>query len=133
MNFWPEYIKLKTAIGGGYDMVVANIVSDVIIGLAPHVRPYLKDGGKFLCSGIIDTRAEEVKGKDLSCLKGVFSGGIATIQCMYAPEFTAHSTAETVRVILDGGELEIDWTNRQQVRMTGPAQKVFEGEFTQVL
>jgi protocatechuate 3,4-dioxygenase beta subunit len=30
--------------------------------------------------------------------KGVFTGGIATIQCMYAPEFTAHSTAETVRV-----------------------------------
>ncbi len=53
--------KLKAAIGGGYDMVVANIVSDVIIGLAPHIRPYLKDGGKFLCSGIIDTRAEEVK------------------------------------------------------------------------
>lgn len=53
--------KLKAAIGSGYDMVVANIVSDVIIGLAPHVRPYLKEGGKFLCSGIIDTRAEEVK------------------------------------------------------------------------
>ncbi|MBQ2624260.1 MAG: alpha-2-macroglobulin family protein [Kiritimatiellae bacterium] len=30
--------------------------------------------------------------------RGVFTGGIATIQCMYAPEFTAHSTAETVRV-----------------------------------
>ena len=30
--------------------------------------------------------------------KGVFAGGIATIQCMYAPEFTAHSSAETVRV-----------------------------------
>ena len=30
--------------------------------------------------------------------KGVFSGGIATIQCMYAPEFTAHSSAETVSV-----------------------------------
>lgn len=30
--------------------------------------------------------------------KGVFTGGIATIQCMYAPEFTAHSSAETVRV-----------------------------------
>ena len=52
--------KLKAAIGGGYDMVVANIVSDVIVGLAPHVRPYLKEGGKFLCSGIIDTRADEV-------------------------------------------------------------------------
>ena len=30
--------------------------------------------------------------------RGVFTGGIATIQCMYAPEFTAHSTAETMRV-----------------------------------
>ena len=30
--------------------------------------------------------------------KGVFAGGVATIQCMYAPEFTAHSAAETVRV-----------------------------------
>ena len=30
--------------------------------------------------------------------KGVFTGGLATIQCMYAPEFTAHSTAERVEV-----------------------------------
>ena len=30
--------------------------------------------------------------------RGVFIGGLATIQCMYAPEFTAHSTAEIVRV-----------------------------------
>ena len=30
--------------------------------------------------------------------KGVFTGGIATIHCMYAPEFTAHSSAESVRV-----------------------------------
>ena len=30
--------------------------------------------------------------------RGTFVGGLATIQCMYAPEFTAHSTAETVRV-----------------------------------
>ena len=30
--------------------------------------------------------------------RGVFVGGLATIQCMYAPEFTAHSTAETLRV-----------------------------------
>ena len=42
-------------------------------------------------------------------------------------------TEETVRVILDGGELEIDWTGRAHVRMTGPAQKVFEGEFVQEL
>ena len=30
--------------------------------------------------------------------RGSFSSGIATIQCMYAPEFTAHSSAEPVRV-----------------------------------
>ena len=30
--------------------------------------------------------------------RGVFSGGLARIQCMYAPEFTAHSTSEKVEV-----------------------------------
>ena len=30
--------------------------------------------------------------------RGTFVGGLAAIQCMYAPEFTAHSTAETVKV-----------------------------------
>ena len=51
---------LREALGGGYDVVVANIVADVIIGLAPMVRQFLKPGGLFLCSGIIDTRAGEV-------------------------------------------------------------------------
>ena len=41
-------------------MVVANIVADVIIGLSGQVRPFLKEDGLFLCSGIIDDRAEEV-------------------------------------------------------------------------
>ena len=50
-------------LGGGYDIVVANIVSDIIIALAPQVRYYMKEDALFLCSGIIDTRAEEVAGK----------------------------------------------------------------------
>lgn len=48
-------------IGGGYDIVLANIVADVIIALAPRVRGLLNPGGTFLCSGIIEGRAEEVK------------------------------------------------------------------------
>ena len=52
---------LREALGGGYDVVVANIVADVIMGLAPMVRQFLKPGGLFLCSGIIDTRADEVR------------------------------------------------------------------------
>ena len=51
---------LASSLGSGYDIVVANIVADVIIALAPRVRQFLKKGGAFLCSGIIDDRAEEV-------------------------------------------------------------------------
>ena len=54
---------LRADIGTGYDIVVANIVADVIIALAPAMRPLLKKDGVFLCSGIIDDRAEEVAGK----------------------------------------------------------------------
>ena len=51
---------LRQEMGAGYDIVVANIEADVIMGLSPHVRPFLKPGGLFLCSGIIDDRAAEV-------------------------------------------------------------------------
>ena len=51
---------LAAQMGGGYDLILANIVSDVILALAPRVRGLLAPGGHFLCSGIIDTRAEEV-------------------------------------------------------------------------
>lgn len=49
----------RASLGGGYDVVLANIVADVIIGLAPLVRGFLKEGGTFLCSGIIEGRQEE--------------------------------------------------------------------------
>lgn len=55
--------ELAREFGGGYDLVVANIVADVIVSLAPRVRPLLKPGGRFLCSGIIDDRAAEVESK----------------------------------------------------------------------
>ena len=51
---------LRADLGGGWQMVVVNIVADVIIGLSPLVRPMLAPGGLFLCSGIIDDRAQEV-------------------------------------------------------------------------
>jgi len=52
--------QLRSEFGGDYDVIAANIVADVIIGLAGRVRPFLKSGGIFLCSGIIDDRAGEV-------------------------------------------------------------------------
>ena len=51
---------LRQEMGAGYDIVVANIVAVVIMGLSPRVRPFLKPDGLFLCSGIIDDRAAEV-------------------------------------------------------------------------
>ena len=44
-----------------YEVVAANIVADVIIGLAPKAREYMKEGGVFITSGIIDGRQEDVK------------------------------------------------------------------------
>lgn len=44
-----------------YEVVAANIVADVIIGLAPAAKEYMKEGGVFITSGIIDGRQEEVK------------------------------------------------------------------------
>ena len=44
-----------------YELVLANIVADVIIPLSARVDRFLAPGGMFLCSGIIDTRADEVR------------------------------------------------------------------------
>ena len=44
-----------------YQLVLANIVADVIIPLSAQVPGLLEPGGMFLCSGIIDTRADEVR------------------------------------------------------------------------
>ena len=54
---------MRASLGAGYDLVLANIVSDVIIPLSGIVGEFLAPDGVFLCSGIIDDRAAEVKGK----------------------------------------------------------------------
>ena len=44
-----------------YALVLANIVADVIIPLSAQAGRFLAPEGVFLCSGIIDTRAAEVR------------------------------------------------------------------------
>ena len=51
--------SLRARIGGGYQLVLANIVADVIIPLAALARPFLAEGGVFICSGIIENRWPE--------------------------------------------------------------------------
>ena len=51
---------LRRNLGTGYDIVLANIVSDVIIPLAPLVRPFMAHDAVFITSGIIDGREHDV-------------------------------------------------------------------------
>ena len=51
---------MRKLLGTGYEIVLANIVSDVIIPLAPIAREFLAPGGDFVCSGIIEGRQAEV-------------------------------------------------------------------------
>lgn len=44
-----------------YDIVVANILADVIIPMAPVIPARLKKGGVFITSGIIDFKENEVR------------------------------------------------------------------------
>ena len=52
---------METLSAGGYDLVLANIVADVIIPLSPVVPNFLRSNALFICSGILDVRLEEVK------------------------------------------------------------------------
>lgn len=48
-------------VQGKYDIVLANIVADAIMFLSKGVKDFMKDDAIYIMSGIIDTRAEEVK------------------------------------------------------------------------
>jgi len=52
---------LRRSFGGGYSLVLANIVADVILPLCGFVRDFLAVDGVFLCSGIIEGRQNEVR------------------------------------------------------------------------
>ena len=53
--------KLAADIGSGYSVIVANIVADVIIGMAPMFFAKTAEGGTLICSGILNERADEVR------------------------------------------------------------------------
>lgn len=55
-------VELQNQVGDEkYDVVVANILADVIIPMAPVVPARLKKGGIFITSGIINFKEEQVR------------------------------------------------------------------------
>lgn len=65
INGCPEincYVgELKDVKDGGYDIIVANIIADVIAAIACDVPSKLAPDGRFICSGIINTKREKVE------------------------------------------------------------------------
>lgn len=47
--------------GGPYGVILANIVADVLMAMSSYLPGWLKDDGHLILSGIIDTRAQEVR------------------------------------------------------------------------
>ncbi len=58
---------LVDTVAERFDVVVANILADVILDLLDQVPAVLAPGGRFICSGIIQSRREEVLEKMAAC------------------------------------------------------------------
>ena len=56
-----EDTMLAEKIGGGYDIVLANILADIIIGMKHKIAHAVRFGGIVVASGIIDFKEESVK------------------------------------------------------------------------
>lgn len=60
----PEYTVLEgnlaDKVSGTFNVVAANIVADAIVMLSKDVKRFLKPGGVYITSGIIDLREKDV-------------------------------------------------------------------------
>ncbi len=64
---------LSDKASGQYDIITANIVASAILSLAPHVPSLMKPDARFIASGIIDERRDEV-------LEGLKANGLDPIE-----------------------------------------------------
>ncbi|MDD4849227.1 MAG: 50S ribosomal protein L11 methyltransferase [Gemmiger sp.] len=64
---------LSDKASGQYDLITANIVAAAILSLAPGVPALMKPGARFIASGIIDTRKDEV-------LAGLRAAGLEPVE-----------------------------------------------------
>lgn len=67
---------------GGYDIVVANILAEVLVELTPVVVKHLKPGGIYITSGIIDDKEQTV----VECVK---KAGLDVLEVTYQGEWVS--------------------------------------------
>lgn len=53
--------NLTDKVSGKYNVVAANIVADAIILLSEDIKSYMSDDAVYIMSGIIDSRADDVR------------------------------------------------------------------------
>ena len=59
-NVTEDHALMEALAAKEYDLVLVNIVADVIIGLSPILKHFLNAGSTLICSGILDSRLEDV-------------------------------------------------------------------------
>ena len=59
-NVTEDHALMASLAAGEYDLVLVNIVADVIIGLSPVLPNFLTEKSILICSGILDTRLQDV-------------------------------------------------------------------------
>lgn len=79
---------LRDTLGGGYDIITANIVADVIIAMSGYFGTFLKDNGTLILSGIIVERKDEVldavKQKNFTVVEVREKEGWAAVSLVYS-------------------------------------------------
>lgn len=69
------------------DIVVANIIADVVISLNSVAKDYMKINGMYICSGIIDSRLEDVlaslKAEGYKVIQILEDGEWRAVACKY--------------------------------------------------
>ncbi|MCY7358583.1 MAG: alpha-2-macroglobulin, partial [Rudanella sp.] len=91
-----EYVHLKESRASGFEPVAVLSAYKYRNGLGYYEAPRDASTDFFIGALSIGTHVFEY---DLRVVQpGDFSAGVATIQCFYAPEFSAHSTGIRVKV-----------------------------------
>ncbi len=63
-----------------FDLILANILAEVLIPMAPLFRPLLKEGGFLITSGIINTRED-------ACVKAFADAGLNIVEINHQGEW----------------------------------------------
>ena len=91
-----EYVHLKDSRASGFEPIAALSGYKYQNGLGYYKSPRDASTDFFMSSLPVGTHVFEY---DLRVAQtGDFSAGVATVQCFYAPEFSAHSAGERVSV-----------------------------------